>query len=222
MRIKITFSDNKTPFQFSVNSEVNSFIHTCIGENNKFHGNFSNYCISTMQGGKMEKDGTINFPNGGVVYVSSVDDTFINRLLIGILKEPRYVGDMRCCNVDIADYNVMGEYDIIRCISPILLRKNNKFITYQNENFINALLEQSKSKLLKLGFNEEKVNTLSIIPFHFENGKIKKVTIKKDLFMIASQVMLIIKGESEIRKKLYELGLGSSTGYGFGHIILNK
>ena len=40
-------------FDKPLNKEVNGLINRCLGENNKYHGKFSNYCISSMQGGRM-------------------------------------------------------------------------------------------------------------------------------------------------------------------------
>ena len=37
---------------------------------------------------------------------------------------------------------------------------------------------------------------------------------------ICSQVMLIVKGDKDIRKKMYELGFGKSTGFGFGAVTI--
>ena len=56
-------------FDRPLNKEVNGLINRCLGENNKYHGKFSNYCISQMQGGKMNKEG-LNAISGLVIIVN--------------------------------------------------------------------------------------------------------------------------------------------------------
>ena len=51
MRLKLKFSESKIPFTYPTQNAVNSCIHRILGENNKYHNSFSNYCVSSLFGG---------------------------------------------------------------------------------------------------------------------------------------------------------------------------
>lgn len=55
MKIIIKFEGSNEVFKKALNKEVNGFINQCLGKDNPYHGNFSRYCISSMQGGRMNK-----------------------------------------------------------------------------------------------------------------------------------------------------------------------
>lgn len=61
MKIIIKFEGSNEVFKKALNKEVNGFINQCLGKDNPYHGNFSRYCISSMQGGRMNKNGELLF-----------------------------------------------------------------------------------------------------------------------------------------------------------------
>ena len=218
MVIKIFFKGTTEGFLKPLNPEVNGLINKWLGEGNNYHGAFSRYCVSSMQGGKMDSNGVLRFEDGGYINVSSDDSEFIGQLMQGILTIPEVsVSSMKFDSMDVYDFKVNNGYDIIRTISPILLSNKDGVITVKDDSFIETLLDKSKKKLIKAGLDEKKVNTLTFELFHPENAKTKMVEIKSQK-NIGSMVMLIVRGDKEVRRTLYELGLGKSTGFGFGAI----
>lgn len=223
MRLKLYFGKSDTVFKNDLYDHTLSFLHKCLGENNKYHNAFSQYSISTPLGYKVKGDGVI-FPNGGTMYVNSNDVNFINDLIKGILNQQKLsIGDMPYCGMEMFEYDVHSDYDLVRTLTPIVLRRkaDRKYLTYKDgTDFFSILEEQCKKKLIHLGY-EKDAESLKLIPFHLENSKVKYVKFKKGCFP-ASQMMFIVQGTKTARKNLYELGFGSITGSGFGNIEINK
>lgn len=220
MRIKLKFSESKMPFNEPTQNAVNSCVHRILGENNKYHNTFSNYSVSSLFGGIII-DNKMTYPNGAHFYISSIDNEFIEQIMFKIIDGNIEMHDMKLLGVDFEKFNVHSDYDIIRTISPILLKDKERTVTYQDNDFINILTQKSKIKLLKSGFSEKDVNTLSIEPFHFEKARLKFPKVK-NVVNKSSQVMLIVRGKKEMRLALYKMGLGKSTGCGFGAIEIMK
>ena len=220
MRLKLKFSESKIPFTYPTQNAVNSCIHRILGENNKYHNSFSNYCVSSLFGGVIV-DNKMTYPNGAHFYVSSLDEELIEKIMFSVINGNVEMCDMKLIGIDIENFNLHNDYDIIRTISPILLKDNENIITYQDSDFIKVLTEKSKSKLLKNGFSENDVKTLKIEPFHFENARLKFPKVK-NVVNKSSQVMLLVRGKKEMRLALYKMGLGKSTGCGFGAIEIMK
>ena len=123
-------------FDKPLNKEVNGLINRCLGENNKYHGKFSNYCISSMQGGKMNKEGLIMFSDGAYIQVSSNDKDFINDLVSGIITngDKLSIASLRYKNFDVDGFEPFEKFDIIRTISPLYLSDKGRSLTFKDDN----------------------------------------------------------------------------------------
>ena len=225
MVLKIFFGSSLEEFSTPLNKIVNGFIMELLGGDNNYHGNESNYCISSIQGGKTNENGKTFFPNGALVAISSNDTTFINKILESIVykSDDLKLSSLHYTNMTISEYEPFSDYDVIRTISPISLKHNGVFYNcIDNDNFIDKLRTHCISKLIKNGVSDKVANTISIEPFHLINSKKVCVKIGKSK-NISSKLMLIVKGDKEPRKKLYNMGLGRCTGFGFGFVeIMNR
>lgn len=217
MRITLNFSPTMVPFEEPTQNYVNGMIHSILGKNNPYHNAFSNYSVSFLRGGKLTPKGLI-YPDGGKVYISSPDDAFIDTILINIIHSKNVkLRDMRLNSYDVSDIKINKKYDIIETLSPILLKKGEDRITFNDDTFITLLQQQCVAKLSKNGLTQNDLKGFTIKPFHFENAKIKLPKIK-NVVNPSSHVMLVIEGTTKARKMIYEMGLGNSTGCGFGAV----
>ena len=224
MRIILNFGPSKTVFRNSFQSEcLRGVIHKILGKNNTEHDTFSTYSVSTLRGGKMVKGG-ISYPKGGFVYVSSPDPIFLDKFwsnLISLLRtsEKIELHDMELLNVAIENIQVNKSYDIIH-VESLLLKNDNKWITFEDEEFIPILNKKSLAKLQGkgIGLTDDDLKGFNIKPFHFENAKIERPKIR-NVVNPSSKVMLVVEGTEIARKTLYELGLGQSTGSSYGAVI---
>ena len=234
MRIKINFK--KTTESIPVrrfnylNKEINGFVNMLLGNNNEYHGKFSRYSVSPMLGYVFNRaDKTIEFPSGAYINISTDDDVFMNRIVAGLLKikSEVKVGHLylnRDNMFNVSDFQIGRYFDIIRTTGPVIVKDGSEAVTFKSdeERFLKILRNKSVKKLVHNGIDEETAETLKFQLFHPENAREEVWEIGKQK-NIVSRVMLVVKGNKTVREKLYNLGLGVSTGFGFGSVdIIRK
>ena len=223
MRIKINFSASKNVFNEAFNKKVNGFVNSLLGVDNKYHGKFSDYSISSMQGAVWNDDNTFSFPNGGYIYISSNNQDFMNAIINGIMSNKAdEICGMKFNGFETAFFNLRKHYDIVRTISPILISTADRhMVTFDDDNFLDLLKEKSIKKLILSGVDEAKAKSIKFELFHTEKARTICVKIG-DAINIASKVMFIVSGNKEAREALYNMGIGKCTGFGFGAVSVNS
>ena len=219
MVLKMFFDSSLEEFKKPLNKEVNGFVMNLLGKDNNYHGNKSDYCISSIQGGVCNDNGTTSFPNGAIVAVSSNNPLFISIIIDSLISNTSElkIASLTYEKMEMTDYNPFSDYDVVRSISPISLKSNGRFCTCEDSNFVSVLQKHCINKLIQSGVSEKAANTITIEPFHFEGAR--KVCVKIDEAKnISSNVMLIVKGNKNARKQLYNMGMGRCTGFGFGFV----
>ena len=238
MRIRINFNPtDEVFFRTPTQNFVNGFVHRMLGKANSYHDRFNEYSVSNLFGGVLTEKG-MTYPNGGHFYLSSVNDTLMMTFLSNLSStEDGRISTMTYKSFDIVEFvpnglngNAEGirckySYDIIHVNNIFFKTKDRKYILFDDDDFITLLTKHCKDKLSKLGqgFSDRDIEGLVIKPFHFENGKRKFFKLKNELNAIpTSSVMLYVTGNPNMRKKLYEMGFGLSTGCGFGSVEIKS
>ena len=217
MNIRLNFTNTTDKIPVDNQKELNSFVHRVLGHDNKFHDAFSNYSISGLQGGILDK-GTrmLSFRENPYIMISSMDNDFLIALFNGLSNNSneKFFG---CAikNYEVREFNIHEKYDIVRTISPILLKdKTGRKITIRDNNWLATLTKQCRNKLKYAGVVDD---TFSIEIMNMDNMKTRLVYVG-NVFNPCTSAKLIIKGKPETRRILYNLGLGNSCGSGFGAI----
>lgn len=224
MRFKISFHKKNNEsgdiiIPINYQKELNSFIYRTLGDNNVYHDTFSDYSISSIQGGKLNDDKkTLIFRTEEDRYpyimVSSENDEFMKTLIINLYKKKYTLFGLEFHLLSPADFRVEGEWDVIHTISPVIVKHNHKRISIDNPYFMDELKKHCVEKLKSVGVEDETFNIKLRKP---ERAK-KKLIMVGDIFNICTDVSLFVYGKVETRKTLYNLGLGISTGSGFGAV----
>lgn len=216
MIIKVNFTSPNTTIPIRNQKELNSYIHKCIGHNNKYHDTFSDYSISSLQGGKLINGNELSF-EGNVpnIVITSENTEFISDIMSGIQSDKFSLFSMKFKNFEISDFNVDKYCDTIITISPIIVKnKNGHKIAFDNPEWLSILTKQLKDKLAHKGIID---NTFRLEIRNIERAKIKKIWVG-DVFNICSFISLKVYGHPDSRRTLYNMGFGGSTGSGFGTI----
>jgi CRISPR-associated endoribonuclease Cas6 len=225
MRIKINLTKPTTDVPVNNQHQLNGFIYKTFGENCTFHDTFSDYNISSLQGGKLKDDKkTLVFNNSNpYFYVSSNNDDFISLVIKKFRQSQESFFGMKVEEKNGIEFfddfipNIF--FDKVITISPILLKRKDGYkLTVKDPDFLNLLIENCKKKLEYCGIID---NTFNIEYFNYKLAKTKSIYVG-DVFNPCSLVSLVIYGKPETRKILYNLGLGNSTGSGFGSIAIFK
>lgn len=223
MRIKINFDGSNTEYKKNSLHQVKGwFENNVMGRNNDKHNDVSYYSLSPMLGGIRTAEGE-KFPNGGYVYFTTNSDEFMSKVAMALfnMNNSVAVGDLAYKNFEMSkDFHIHSDYDIVRTVSPILLKSNHKKITIKDDGFLPFLRERSVEKLVANGMDKAKADTLSIELFHKENAQVIDMQYN-GIHNFATKAMFIVKGHRQAREALYNMGIGSSTGCGFGTVSVN-
>ena len=222
MRIKINFSKNTSAVPVQNQSLLNTYVHKCLGHKNEYHDKKNDYCISHLYGGKLNPDkNTLSFENGGFITISSKDLEFVNKLLIGIISNPNFTGGMIFSGVDHIDERFFDGWNYFTTLSPFIIKKysdkkNYTFITLNDVSFENNLKEYLVKKLKQID------NTIDLSDFDVKipdnnTHKVKSVLVK-NVINKANQCHINIFCNKKVAELLYNIGIGQSTGSGFGTI----
>lgn len=246
MRIIIKFTKNLEPVSYINQHLVNSYIYGKCLKNDKYHNEKSNYCISGLYGGEKNND-MLNFPNGAMIVVTSQDGEFINKIILGAMNNKEFAHGMNFHTIDYIDEKFDNICNHFATLSPFIFKEYTddgyKFVVFNDEKFLNNANENTKNKLNILDINSFsayiteriknkliKINSdldlsnFKIVARHHDKHKIKKILIrhdnvKNDVSNYANQLQLDIYCDKNIAEIIYNLGIGQSTGCGFGTII---
>ena len=225
MRLKINFTKNTKSVPVNNQHIVNSFVHRCLGKDNKYHDSKSDYCVSYLLGGKLNEDKTLSFPNNPYIIISSNNDKFINDLLVGVSSNVEMGFGMELENIEYISEDFYNGYNIFRTLTPILLKEfidyeNYEFITVNDSDFEKKLQTNTINKLKSINSDLDLSNFRIKVNKHKRN-KTKLITLK-GVKNIASHCDIIVYSNKEIAEILHNTGLGNSTGSGFGTIYNSK
>ena len=217
MRIKVNLTQPTCEVPINNQHFLNGFIHKVFGKNNNLHDSFSNYNISSLQGGKLNDDKkTLSFNESNPYILISGDNDFITFVIESFMKSDASMFGMKYDYFDSSyDFVLHSYYDNVITVSPILLKnKDGRKITYKNENWLNLLMYQCIKKLEYNGIYDPNFK-IEIINEH--KAKEKCVWVG-DVFNVCSSIRLKVYGSKKTRTLIYNMGLGNSTGSGFGTI----
>lgn len=222
MRIKVKFTPSTDSIDINkVQQKVNGYIHKCLGADNKYHDTASNYSISSLQGGKLN-NGKLSFINGSYLIITSLDQVFISKMLSGIISNQEFIAGMTFDGVDNISETFYDGWNNFFTLSPFIIKDkvNKRFITLKDDDFIIKLKEYLINKLSKVN-SELDLSDFDVEVKEHNNHKVKKIMVK-NVFNFANQCQVSIKTNKKVAETLYNIGIGQSTGCGFGSICLTK
>ncbi len=215
MRLHFNLTSNTETVPFDYQHFLIGTFHKWMGWN-KIHDEISLYSLSWLQGGKMVNDG-FSFPNGAKWFISFWDEEVGKQLIMSAMKEPDVCCGMKVKEIQIQENpNFSGREKFITA-SPILIRKydenrNAKHLTTKDEEADYLLTETLKKKLKTANQNYDvKVS----FDKNYFNPKTKLVKIN-GIENRANFCPVIIEGDPEAVKFAWNVGIGHSTGCGFG------
>jgi len=230
MKLKIEFSKNTEPVPFSYVSNLNGYLHKVLGEDNPYHDDLSLHSTSFLHGGRISSNKKfLNFNNGATWYISSSESKFIEDFVKNVYNHIEFAFGMELLGVEMIEDMLTndGVYYMFRTMSPVLLkqkdRENNKNIYLTYENDIKTTSDVMKSLILK----KAKKALISINPedfdisfnYEYDQKKIKWISVKKVNNKTSVCPVFVRTAKPEVAKFIYNVGVGHSTGSGFGFLM---
>ncbi len=219
MRLHIKSSKNKEDIPFAYQQKMTGVLHKWLGDNNQEHGEVSLYSFSWLRNTKVAGKG-LNCPNGASFFVSFYDTQRLKEVLSNIRTEPEMFCGMFVEDVVIEDTPDLTQQEQFSLGSPILIKRpvNGKITEfyYDNPESGKLLEETLRTKMRLAGIPDD--DTLSIA-FNLLYAKKKtKLVWYDNISNKANMCPVIIKGSNLTKQFAWNVGLGNSTGVGFGSI----
>lgn len=221
MRIRINFTANTSIVPFNNQQLVNSYIHKCLGHNNQYHDARNDSSISGLQGGKKVDATGLSFSNGSFITVTSNDAVFLNTLLIGLMNNPEFTHGMKFNGVTHITESFINGWNHFATLSPFVIKeyvdkKTYHFLTLDDDDFSSKLKAYLVNKLTKINPKLDLTDFEVNVPSHASH-KVKRILVKNTI-NLANQCHVSIHCKKNVAELLYTIGLGQSTGSGFGTI----
>lgn len=217
MRIRIDINTHQATIPYNHQHLLTGVIHKWLGKNT-LHGTISLYSFSRIEGAKSTGDG-LRFGNFGSFFFSAHDPEVVNELICGIFRDKTMFGGLYVEEIAIIENPDFGGVDnaYFNIGSPILIKRlvddASKHFVYTDEHTDELLKETLLLKMQVAGLED---NSLEI---HFDRdhaGAGTKLVDYDGIKNRANWCPVILKGRPETLLFAWNVGLGSSTGIGFG------
>jgi CRISPR-associated endoribonuclease Cas6 len=217
MRIHLKIKAKGVSIPFDHLPKLVGCIHKWIGQND-LHGEMSLYSFSFLNGGKKLNNSLI-FENGASMFISSFNQDLIKLLISGIQKDSEMFLGLKVGEIIMQQDPDLSEKSRFLLSSPILIKrsidKKTKYYFYNDSESCEILKDTIINKLSKVGMSDD---SLSIeFDKEYRNPKTKLINYK-GINNRASMCPVIINAKPETKKFIWNVGLGNSTGIGFGAI----
>ena len=218
MRLHLKTTPNKSPVPFNYQQKLVGTIHKWLG-NNSIHGAISLYSFSWLKGGRKEGD-ALRFANGASMFISFFDDNYIRKITRSILDDPEMFCGLVVTSITIEDSPMIDDRELFFCASPIFIKRNHTNATINHYTFTdpqaNQFLKETLLSKMKIAGLED--DTLDIrFDTSYSKKKLKLVHYH-GIGNKASICPIIIKGKPATKLFAWNVGVGNSTGIGFGAI----
>ncbi len=213
IHIKIRSGNQKIPFNYQ--PFITGAIHKWIG-NNEIHDKISMYSFSWLKGGRKNGNGLI-FENETSFEFSAHDNSLIKSVINGIQSDPIINYGLDVSEIVIQDTPVFSNREIFFVSSPVLVKRKDHdkeiHYTYDQTESDNLLTETMKTKLKKAGLDYSNIQVC------FDRNYLEaktKLVYYKNIGNKTNICPVIIAGTPEQIAFAWNVGVGNSTGIGFG------
>lgn len=219
MRIYLKISQNKdiVPFDHQIN--LVGAVHKWLGRND-VHDRLSFYSFSWLRGGRGLGKTGLMFPDGAEWFISAYDTDLIKRIVNGILDDSQVAFGMKVMEVTLRETPVYESGHRFFLGSPILVKRNQeerqKHFTFDEKEADTHLTETFQFKLSKAGLPV----TGAAIRFDRAHHAAKtKLSTYRGIQNKVNYCPVILEGSPEQIGFAWDVGVGNSTGIGFGSLI---
>lgn len=219
MRIYLQLSKNKEIIPFDHQINLVGALHKWLGKND-VHDQISFYSFSWLRGGRSLDKAGLFFPNGAEWFISAYDAGLIKRMVNGILDDPQVAYGMRVAEVTLRETPEYESGHRFYLGSPILVKRNQeerqKHFTFDDIEADTLLTDTFHFKLSKAGL------PVSGAAVRFDRGyhaARTKLSTYRGIQNKVNYCPVILEGSPEQIGFAWDVGIGNSTGIGFGSII---
>lgn len=221
MRLHLKTTPNSEIVPFEYQQKLVGTFHKWLGIDNFEHGNVSLYSFSWLQNG-MKKSKGFDFPNGAHWFFSLFQEDRAKYMLRNILKDPEMFMGMTVHDVVVEKDPDLSHREFFYVGSPILIKRNvegthnQKYFYYDNVESSELMKQSLVHKMQIAGIEED--DSLDIrFNLDYSNRK-KKLISYNGIYYKGSLCPIMMKGKPFTKEFAWNVGIGNSTGIGFGSI----
>ncbi len=216
MRLHLHLSNSKETIPFNYQSYLTGALHKWIGSNNTVHGKSSLHSFSWLQNVDTSKNG-IRLKSNSYFFISGYNEVIIKKIMKGILSEPELFFGISVTDIKIQLDPVFLGKEKFYSASPVFIKRRlegrEKHLIYNDTDAGKCLIETVKKKAL---FTNIDVDGLNIYFDQEYPAPKSKVIYYKDIGNKVSICPIIVEGTPEQIAFVWNVGVGNSTGIGFG------
>ena len=216
MRIYLQLTKNKELLPFNYQPFLTGALHKWMGRDNVEHGNVSLYSFSWLQNVDTKEKG-ISLKRGSYFFVSAYDEALIKTTVKGIMADPSVCFGSSVSAVDVMADPLFAAVQRFSVASPVFIQRfegdKNIHISFDDEKASDYLTETMQRKLTLAGLPADNVQVS--FDRNYPNSRTKVVTYK-GIGNRANICPIIVAGTPEQVAFAWNVGVGNSTGIGFG------
>lgn len=213
--LKTNFLDTTIPYEHQ--PMLVGTIHKWLGWNEE-HGKISLYSFSRLEGGKATNRG-LGFEKGASFFFSSHNSELLKKMISGIRSDPNMFNGLAVSDIYIQEDPDLSERELFFAASPILIKRRTEekidHVLYNDMRANTCLKETLTKKLMEAGLSDDSFDIW--FDSNYSKAGTKMITYK-GIANRANWCPVIIKGKPETKLFAWNVGLGNSTGIGFGAI----
>ena len=214
MRLHFNLTPNRVPVPFNYQRSLTGFLHRCLGKN-ELHDGLSLYSLSWFDKVRV-KGGALDFPQGGSFFISAPNGDFLKALMQGIQDDPTVNWGMEVESITMRRTPDFGSHQRFFVQSPVLIKRpdetGSKYYFPQDGEANQYLTETLKTKLSAAGLTDDVEVAFDAT---FSNPRIKKITYN-GIDIKGTECPVLVTGDPRAVQFAWEVGVGNSTGIGFG------
>lgn len=216
MRLYLKLTENKQLIPFNYQPYLTGAIHKWLGKHNAEHDALSFYSFSWLQNVEVKNKG-INLTRESYFFISAYEEELLKRVLKGVMEAPEVCYGSSVADVQIADAPSFQSTQTFVTASPVFIKRridnNEKHITHENPSSSLYLTETLKKKLRAANLSPEGV----AVKFDetYTSPRTKIISYNK-IGNRVSVCPIVIEGTKEQLQFAWNVGVGNSTGIGFG------
>jgi CRISPR-associated endoribonuclease Cas6 len=219
MRIHLRTTPSEGEVAFNYQPKLVGILHKWLGEN-VMHGRLSLYSFSWLMNAQFTGR-KLEYPYGARFFISFYEDEYLKQVVQAIMADPAMCYGMRVTDIEIEKEPDFTDRRVFKCASPIFVKRLEEdghatHYTFEHEDAGIYLTETLLHKMEIAGLPKDE--TLRI-RFDVSDPRARvKLIDYRGVKNKVSQCPVIIEGKAETRSFAWNVGVGNSTGVGFGAI----
>ena len=216
MRLHIKMLEAQEKVDFNYQPLLTGCLHKWLGKDNLEHGKMSLYSFSWLQNVDVLKNG-IRVKNGSHFFLSFHDQSLVKTVVRNIIDNPEMFSGAKVYDIRIQETPVFSSKERFLLASPVLVKRFDKeketHYTYMEEIVDEYLTETLKKKADIAGLDTTGTRVYFDRSYHAPRTKIISY---KDIKNKVNICPVIVEGSPEMVAFAWNVGIGNSTGVGFG------